>query len=111
MHPVRQKATQVFFACALGAGVLALVEPRAVRHTAFTITAWVLALVGVCAVIAYIRPRGLAAFVVSTALAGLAAVHVAHMAALAMAVPGWMALSVALAVGMIWLIVGLRNGR
>lgn len=73
-HPVSQTAMRVFFGCFIGFAVLAIMwskDNHVSLSITFRVTAIVLAFITLCALIAYFRPRGIAAFIKSTAYVGI----------------------------------------
>ena len=76
-HPVSQSATRVLFGCFIGFVVLGVKMPsenHVTQSTAFRVTAVALAFFSLSALIAYIRPRGIPAFITSTAYVGVFAI-------------------------------------
>ena len=113
-HPVSQAAVRLIFACFIGFCVLGLVDamreqPR--RPAGFWVAGAVLAFLFGCAVVAYFRQRGIAAFVVRSAFVGLCVVgelflassHLAHFLS-----EGW-AVVLAVVVLAAWLLLAARR--
>jgi len=73
-HPVSQAAMRVFFACFIAGAIMGLSaasQNRMLQSPAFCLCAAIVALLAVCSLITYFRPRGLPAFITSTAYVGV----------------------------------------
>lgn len=75
-HPICRSATQVIFACFISyciLGVLYFSRNHLERSPAFDLCVAATSFILISAILAYVHPRGFAAFIVSTAIFGLIA--------------------------------------